>query len=158
MVIYLRETFALILLLIPVISSCACKASSPKRLSQRTSIRRYCLWKYPWRQYYEYHLKLSVRSYLPKVHERLLNVVMRVVRTECEALRSRQEPVLRQSCMLLPRPMTGEAQGSSGPSLREFQRKRCRNKPLWGKQRFSILATTCGEPCPSLSVLDVLLC
>ena len=94
-------------------------------------------------------LKLSIRSYKPEVHERLMNSVRRVVRAECEASGSLaiNEPTFK-TIMHAP-PTVNDARSTEivKKAFDEyFGDQSIPLKPLGASEDCSILATACGAP------------
>lgn len=94
-------------------------------------------------------LKLSIRSYRPEVHERLLAAVKRVVRAECKASGSLQvhEPIFT-TIMHAPATIND---AKSAETLKTafcgyFGDNAIESDPFGASEDFSILATACGAP------------
>jgi amidohydrolase len=94
-------------------------------------------------------LKLSIRTYQPEVHERVLAAVKRVIRAECEASGSLQihEPVIKT---IMHAPATINDSKMTGVLRTAFKAYFGENlidgDPFGASEDFSILATACGAP------------
>ena len=94
-------------------------------------------------------IKISIRSYMPKVHERLLASVKRVVRAECEASGSLQihEPTIR-SIMHTPPTINDSTNTALVKAAFDdyFGDNSISLDPLGPSEDCSILASACGAP------------
>lgn len=94
-------------------------------------------------------LKLSIRSYRPEVHERLLAAVKRVVYAECEASGSLQvhEPTFT-TIMHAPATINDvtSAETLKAAFKGYFGDNAIDSDPFGASEDFSILATACGAP------------
>ena len=94
-------------------------------------------------------IKVSIRSYRPEVHERLVAAVKRVVRTECEASGSLavHEPVYTT---IMHMPATVNDMHNAATLKAQFKDYFGDNAvdkdPFGASEDFSILATSCGAP------------
>ena len=94
-------------------------------------------------------VNLSIRTYLPEVHDRDLNSVKQVVRAECEASGSLQikQPVFK-NVMQAPPTINDPTNTAIVKDAfnRYFEDDSIPLDPFGASEDFSILSTTCGAP------------
>ena len=92
-------------------------------------------------------MKISIRSYLPAVHERLITAVKRVVRAECQASGSEKEPefkTIMHAPSTINDPQNTEILKTA--FTEHFGDKATESDPFGASEDFSELAKACGAP------------
>ena len=92
-------------------------------------------------------IKLSIRSYLPEVHERLMGAVYRIIKGECVAAECPKEPEFKT---IMHAPSTINHKESTETLMKTlksyFGDKVIDSDPFGASEDFSELATACGAP------------